>query len=145
VDHQIAIEQTVVQGLLQRVEYEIGPHRCLRASADDATREHVDHERDVHKAAPRGDVCEVRDPQLIRTLGVKVPLHQVLRELRRGVGDRRAMSLPAHEAAQALGDHESGDGAARYRLSIPQQLLSHFTHAVHAAIPLPHALDLLAQ
>ncbi len=105
--------------------------------ADEATREHADHERDGHKAAPRGDVREVRDPQLIGTLGVKLPLHQILHEFRRGVSDRRAMTLPAHAAAhaaaQALGGHESRDGAARYRLSITQQLLPHFTHAVHAA------------
>ena len=145
VGNQIAIEHTVVQGLLQRVDYEIRPHRRVRARADDATREHVDHERDVYKAAPRRDVREVRDPQLIGTLGVKLPLHRILRELRRGVGDRLAMTLPAHDAAQAIGGHESGDGAARNRPSITQQLPPHFTHAVHAAIPLPHALDLLAQ
>jgi hypothetical protein len=69
----------------------------MGAPTDDATREHIDHERDVHNTAPRCDVREVRDPQLIGTLGVKVPLYQILRELRRGVGDRRAVSLAAHD------------------------------------------------
>jgi hypothetical protein len=78
------LNKPIVQGLLQRVEHQIGPHRGVRAPADDATREHVDDERDVHKPAPRGDVREVRDPQLIGTLGVEVPLHQILREFRRG-------------------------------------------------------------
>jgi uncharacterized protein (UPF0248 family) len=91
VDHQIAIEETVVQGLLQRVEYEIRAHRRVRAPANDATREHVDDERDVHKAAPRRDVREVRDPQLIGTLGVELPLHQILRL--RGGGEIRWQRL----------------------------------------------------
>jgi hypothetical protein len=33
----------------------------------DAPCEQIDHERDIHKAAPRGQVGEVRDPQLIRS------------------------------------------------------------------------------
>jgi hypothetical protein len=55
------------------------------------------------------------------------------------------MPLLPHSAARALGGHESGDGAARYRLSIAPQRLPHFSHAVHAAMPLPHAPDPRAQ
>ena len=73
----------------------------MRASADDATREHVDDERDVHAAAPRRAVREVCHPQLIGPLGVELPLHQILRVLRCGVGVRRAMALAAHDATRA--------------------------------------------
>ena len=124
---------------------EIRAHRRVRAPANDATRGHVDHERDVHETTPSRDVREVRDPQLIRTLGVELPLHQILRKLRCGVGDRRAVALAAYDAAQSLGGHEPGDGASRYGLSITQQLLPDFAHAIYAAVALPRAPDLLEQ
>lgn len=59
----------------QRIEHQIGLHRGVRAPADDATREHVDEECDVHQAAPRRDVRAVRDPQLMRAFGVELPLY----------------------------------------------------------------------
>jgi hypothetical protein len=145
VDDEVSIEQTVVQGLLQRIEHEIGPHRRVCAPAHDATREHIDHERDVHKTTPRRHVGEVCHPQLIGTLGVELPLHQILRVLNRGVGDGRAVSLAAHDTTKALRGHEPSDGASRHRLPVAQQLLPHFAHAIHATIALPHALDLLTQ
>jgi hypothetical protein len=48
------------------------------------------------------DVRDVRDPPLIGTHGVALPRYPILRGLRRGVGDRRAMALAAHDAADRL-------------------------------------------
>lgn len=40
-------------------------HSVRRKYQTDATRHHVDHERGIHKTAPRRHVREVDDPQLI--------------------------------------------------------------------------------
>ncbi len=43
------------QGLLQRVEHEVGSHRRRGAPADDPTHEHIDDEGDVNEALPCRD------------------------------------------------------------------------------------------
>ena len=45
-----------VQCLLERVEDQLRMHRAAHPPADDAAREHVDHERHVNEARPGGDV-----------------------------------------------------------------------------------------
>ena len=44
--------------LFQRIEHQLGVHRARHAPADDATREYVDHERDVHEPAPSREWSE---------------------------------------------------------------------------------------
>ena len=66
-DESIGIRASMHR-LLQRIEHEVRLQRGAHAPADDHAREHIDHEGDEHKAAPGGDVGEVRDPQLVRPL-----------------------------------------------------------------------------
>ena len=56
----------IVERLLQRIEGQVAAQRGRRPPADDPPREHVDDERHVHEPAPRGDVRQIGDPQLVR-------------------------------------------------------------------------------
>ena len=55
----IALRLPGVQGLLQRIEYEVRAHRTAHSPAHDATGEHVDDEGHVQPALPGRDVREV--------------------------------------------------------------------------------------
>ena len=95
--HQVAdgVVAAVVDRLLERIEHEVGPQRRRDAPADDAAREDVDDERDVDEAAPRRDVREVRDPELIRPRRGEVPVDQVGRAVGRRVAAASSWSTPA--------------------------------------------------
>lgn len=94
VDDKESIEHTVVQGLIESFEHQIGLHRGVRTSVDDMAREHDDHERDIDKAEPSRDARDVRHAQLILTLVVNLPVHQIMRV------------LPARPQARAPHSHE---------------------------------------
>jgi hypothetical protein len=56
---------TVVDGLFQRIQDEVGAQRGRHAPPDNPPREDVDDEGHVDEAPPPGDVREVGDPKLI--------------------------------------------------------------------------------
>ena len=58
-------------------------HRARHTPTDDASSEHVDHERDVDEAGPRGDIREIADPELIGSRGDEVAIDEVRRTRRR--------------------------------------------------------------
>ena len=68
-----------VDRLLERIEDEVGAHRRGHSPAHNPSGEDIDHERDVDESRPRGDVCEVRDPELIRPGRREIPVDQVCR------------------------------------------------------------------
>ena len=101
-----------MDGLLERVEDEVRPHRGRHAPADEAPREHVDDEGDEDEATPRRDEREVRQPQLIRPRRHKPAIDQVARPRPlAGVG-RRDPGAPAHGAPQTHVAHQTPHGAA---------------------------------
>ncbi len=74
------------QGHLQRVEGQLGGHGGLGPPSDDATREHVGHERGEHRARPGRHVGEIDHPQLVGLRGGEVPVHQIRRSAAAGSG-----------------------------------------------------------
>jgi hypothetical protein len=100
---------------LERVEGQLGRHCRLRAPSHNASRVHVGHERGEHGPRPRRHLREVHDPQLVRAARGEVPLDEVRRPVRGGIGPGRHEPLvPAH-SAQAVGTHEPLNLAARHR------------------------------
>lgn len=55
----------VVQGLLQRIEREVGVHGTAPAPNHDTTAEHVDDKGHIDPALTSRDIGKVRDPRLI--------------------------------------------------------------------------------
>jgi len=145
VDHEPPVEIPVMQGLLEGVEHQICPHGRVSAPTHDAPGEHVDHERHVHDAAPRGDVREVRHPELVGALRRELPLHEVLRTRRRGVGARGDRALPAHDAAKPGVPHEARDRAPGDGHALTTELAPDLPHAGHLVMLRAHPLDTLPQ
>ena len=50
------------EGLLERVQGQIGTQRVGRPPANNLSREGIDHKGDVYESAPRGDVAQIRHP-----------------------------------------------------------------------------------
>jgi len=84
-----------MERLLQRLKDEIHGHRPTDPPADDAAGEHINDEGHIDEALPSRYVGEVRDPQWIRPLGVKLSVDRVhgVRRGRRSAAVAR-MSLP---------------------------------------------------
>jgi hypothetical protein len=60
------IAAAIVDGLIERIEHEVGVQRGRNAPANDAPREDVDDKGDVDEAPPGRDIREVRHPEWIR-------------------------------------------------------------------------------
>ena len=82
-----------MQGLLQRIEHEVGVHRTTDPPADDAPGKHIDHEGHIQPALPGRDVGEVRDPELVGPIGLELALDPILRTGCFRGQDRRARGL----------------------------------------------------
>lgn len=80
---------------LQGVEGEVGAKTRRELPTDHAAREHVDHERRVDPAGEGSDVCDVRDPELIRAGGGERPLDEIQRQSGRIARHGRARVDPA--------------------------------------------------
>src|SRR5262245_46223913 len=78
----LGIASAVVERLFQRVERQIAVQRCRYSPANDAAREVIDHECDVHEAAPDGHV-EVAITSLTRRKPGRIELARLLLVVRR--------------------------------------------------------------
>lgn len=67
---------SMMERVLERVEYRFGTLRGVRTPSHDAPREHVDG---GHSAVPRRDGREVREPELVSRLSRGLPLRQTAR------------------------------------------------------------------
>ena len=131
-----------VQCLLQRIEHEVRVHGTADAPAHDASGKHVDNEGDVQPALPGRDIGEVRDPQLIGTLSLELPIDPIQRASCFAVADRGAHHLATHDTAQALTPHESLDRTARHHDAFTVQLPPDFVGPIDLQVGLPDTLDL---
>ena len=122
VDQGIPLGLTCPQGLLQRIEHELGMHGTADAPSDDVTGEHIDDEGNVHEALPGRDIREVADPELIWVLSHELPIDPVQRARRRRIAARRADGPPAPGAGQAFGAHQPLDRTAGRLDAFPLQL-----------------------
>lgn len=110
----VLVRLSVMQGLLQRIQYEAGVHVGTDAPADDPAGEDIDHGGNVQPALPGGDVGEIRDPELVGALGLEFPIGAIQRARNRGVRSRGAHRPAASRAPQALTPHQALDRAARH-------------------------------
>lgn len=93
-----ALRLTRVQGLLQSIEHEVGPHRATDTLTDDSAGENVGNEGCVHEALQGRDVGESADPPLVRPLRPELTVDAVERAWCLRIGNRRAHDLAAHHA-----------------------------------------------
>lgn len=82
-----------IQGLLQRVDHEARGHGLAHAPTDDASGVDVDDESHVQPTLPGRDVGEVREPELVRTVGPELSVAPIQWAACRIIGDGRSRSL----------------------------------------------------
>lgn len=94
---------------VERVEHEVGGERRPRRPPDDPPAPHVEYDRQVQEASPRGDVDvgDIRDPQLIRPRGGERPRHEIRRGGRGRIAARGAVILAPRHADNAMLPHEA--------------------------------------
>ena len=103
------VRLALAHGHLERVEDQLGAQVVGHRPADDAAREGVEHDREMHeahghrprRACPREGGGDVGDPELVRRHGGEVALHQV--------GRRPHLAIPSRRrgpAAAVAGTHE---------------------------------------
>ena len=103
------VRLALAHGHLERVEDQLGAQVVGHRPADDAAREGVEHDREMHeahghrprRACPREGGGDVGDPELVRRHGGEVALHQVGRRPRLAIPSRRR-----GPAAAVAGTHE---------------------------------------
>jgi len=75
-------------GHLERADDQLFAHMVGHRPADDATAEDVENDGELQEAAPRRNVSDVGDPQLIGSIGGEAATGQVRRWLRVTIADR---------------------------------------------------------
>ena len=99
-----------------------GSQRCRRSPTDDESSEDVDDEGDIHEAAPRGNVGQVRNPELVRACGVEVALHEVHRASAARIRLRRLESTSTDRPLEAHFTHQTGHRASSHVAALTAQL-----------------------
>ena len=75
VDETAAVRRSaIMQGLLERIADEAGMDRAACPSPDDAPRERVDDERNLHEPDPSRALGKVRGPKHIGRWGAELPV-----------------------------------------------------------------------
>jgi len=99
------LRAAVMQGLFKGVEHEVRVHAGAHAPADDAPGKDIDHEGHVQPALPGRDIGEVRNLQLVRSLGPEATVHPVQWAGRRQIRRGGAYRLSATHALYAESAH----------------------------------------
>ena len=121
-------------GHLQGVQGEVGAQRGGDAPADDAPRVHVGDERRVGEPAPRGDVGDVGDPQLVGSVGDEAALDEIGLGGWAIGGDRRASPPASGAAGQAHVAHQAFHRAASHPHTVTVELAPHLAGPVDAVV-----------
>jgi hypothetical protein len=136
----------VVDRLLECVQHEVRPQRRGDTPADNPARKDVDDEGHIDEAAPRGDIGEVRDPELIRSRRGKVAVDKIGRPVGGSICPRgKDPGATADRAPQAHLPHQSLDGAPSDAMTVTAQLPPNLPRAVDLLVLIPDPLDRLAQ
>lgn len=135
------------QGHLQRVQRQRGGHRRGGAPADDATGEHVDHERGEHGPGPGRDIGEIDNPQPVRCGRGEVPSDMIRGSFGPAVGAGRDELAATAHSPQPVCCHQAFDLAAGHRAQLgvftAGGLAGEFVP--HLACPIQPSADLRAR
>ena len=120
-------------------------HRTALAPADDASAEHVHHQRHVDPTLPGRDIGEVRDPELVLSISTELPVDPVQRARGLRVRDGGALGLAPAGTLQSLASHQALDGTPRHRDALAVELEPDLVSAIDLHVGLPHPVYLRHQ
>src|SRR5262249_40444531 len=133
---------SLVDSLLQRVQYEAGMRSPADAPAYDVAGVDVDHEGDIDEARPRRDIGEVRYPEHVPRRRMELPIDVIERARCSLVADRGSHRLTPDHSLQAQIAHQARDGTTGNGKALTVHLPPDLAHAVHAEILGKDAHDL---
>lgn len=96
-----------IDGHVKRVDHEFFAHMISHGPADDASTAFIENHGKVQETAPRRNVCDIGDPQLIRSVGRKATLHEIRCRLCVTIADSRNRRLAARSLADAANAHQT--------------------------------------
>jgi hypothetical protein len=102
----------LTDGHVHRIEHKLGLEVHSHRPAHDAPGEGVEDDRQVEESRPGRDIGDVCDPELVRLLGVEVPIDQVGRRPHALVPDGRPDTSATTDAGQAGDLHQPFDALA---------------------------------
>src|SRR5690625_804924 len=135
----------LVECLLQSRQHEVGARAARHAPTHKPAGKHVRDECHIGKTFPGRHVGEIRHPQGIRTVCMKLPPDMVLWIPCGFVADRRTNAFAANNAFQAHATHQSSHRAACHTLAFAVQLVPDFAHAIDTEVILPDTADINTQ
>lgn len=77
-----------VECLFLPIQNKVCAYGTTDAPADDPADKDIDDEGDIDEYLPGGDICEVRNPQLIRSIRLELPINPILRARCRWVAEK---------------------------------------------------------
>jgi hypothetical protein len=113
--NQVARDLAGPEGLLQRIQGQVGAHGSRRPPADDHPCENIDDEGDVDEAGPRRDIGEIGDPELVWPVRMEHPADEIHGPLVVIGCHRGALGLAPDNAMEAHGTHQTLDRAGATR------------------------------
>src|SRR5579859_4950514 len=96
-------------------EHQLSPEMRRHRPTNDAPTPSVDHDCEVQKPRPGGDVCDVGNPQPIALIGRKVAIDQVWRRPRVSISNSRSCAPTSADAGETFDAHQT-----RHSLAIDQ-------------------------
>ncbi len=126
---------SALQGLLERVDDELGTQVVLERPADNATRVAVDDDSEVEPALPTAQVGDVGDPEPVRRRWLEVALNQIVGDTHDRHPDRRAATAPLHGPGNAFLAHQPLDPFAADTDTVELEVLVDSRRPVRAAAP----------
>src|SRR5690625_955832 len=116
-----------MERLLQGVENQAGSHAAAYLPADNALREGISNESDVHETNESPYVRQVRHPQFIRCVRREIAFYQILGFLLHlaAVGGEYTSPAAAY-ALQVMRPHEALHSTARHLDGFPASFLAAF-------------------
>src|SRR5690606_14336445 len=130
---------------LQGFEHEVRGHGAADPPADDTSGKHIDDEGYVKPALPGRHIREVRHPELVRPVGLELPIDPILRAGRRAVRHGGAYCLAPTRALQPQATHEPLHGTACYGNAFAVHLPPDLIGTVHLKVGLPDPLNVRNQ
>src|SRR5699024_10117497 len=138
-----------IECLLQGIKNQAGSHAAAHLPADNALRERISDESDIHETNEGPYVRQVRYPQFIRSTRREISFHQIKRLILCFTAAGGEYAPPAAaDALQAMRPHEALHSASLYLNGFPASFLAafyegmpNFSAAITPLTFLPHALD----
>ena len=119
-----------VERHVERVKHELCAQMIGHRPTDDTAAVHIQHDSEKQKAAPRRDVGDIRNPELVRSAGCEVAINQVRRWPRITISDGCFEAFSPCGAVEFPLTHDASDALVAYAKAFIEKVLPESRPAV---------------